>query len=150
YGSDSTRNGEPFGELGLVTSQDAAWQDQKGSSRDPQPGNTGGGQVDLNNGHATAGTRPIYETAKSPARSPDGAAALLGEADLAAIVGQAKALWTAALGAGDRRVSILNDVQVQIGNLPDGRLGATLGNTILIDSDGAGYGWFVGGITQSP
>jgi len=75
---------------------------------------------------------------------------LLGEADLAAIVEQAKALWTEALGAGDGRLSILNDVQVQIGNLPDRRLGATLGNTILIDSDAAGYGWFVGGITQSP
>src|SRR5207247_5820845 len=50
YASDVTRNGEPFGELGLVTSQDAAWGDQKGQSRDPQPGNTGGSQVDLHHG----------------------------------------------------------------------------------------------------
>ena len=47
YGSDTARNGEPFGELGLVTSGDAASGDQKGSSRDPQPGNTGGSKVDL-------------------------------------------------------------------------------------------------------
>src|SRR5262249_552554 len=43
YG-DPTRNGEPFGELGLVRQQDAAWQDQTGAPRDPQAGNTPGGQ----------------------------------------------------------------------------------------------------------
>ena len=30
HSSDSTRNGEPFGELGIVLQQDAAWGDQKG------------------------------------------------------------------------------------------------------------------------
>lgn len=35
----SARNGEPFGELGLVTSQDAAWGDQHAAPADPQPGN---------------------------------------------------------------------------------------------------------------
>ena len=38
YSSDPARNGEPFGELGLVTQQDAAWGDQHGGPRDPQPG----------------------------------------------------------------------------------------------------------------
>ena len=42
YGSDPARNGEPFGELGLVDQQDAAWGDQHGEPRDPQPGNEPG------------------------------------------------------------------------------------------------------------
>jgi Ca2+-binding RTX toxin-like protein len=38
---------EPYGELGLVTSADSGiWQDQKGSPRDPQPGNIPGVQMD--------------------------------------------------------------------------------------------------------
>ena len=60
YGGDPARNGEPFGELGLVTHQDAASGDQTGASRDPQPGNTGGGKVDLRNNPGTAGVLPNY------------------------------------------------------------------------------------------
>jgi Ca2+-binding RTX toxin-like protein len=46
-GADRTRgnggrNGEPFGEIGLVTSQDADWQDQSGPPSDPQPGTRNG------------------------------------------------------------------------------------------------------------
>ncbi|MDM8557941.1 LEPR-XLL domain-containing protein [Candidatus Parabeggiatoa sp. HSG14] len=38
---------EPYGELGLVSSADSGiWQDQKGSPRDPQPGNIPGVQMD--------------------------------------------------------------------------------------------------------
>jgi Ca2+-binding RTX toxin-like protein len=39
YASDPARNGEPFGELGLVLQQDAAYNDQRGKPRDPQAGN---------------------------------------------------------------------------------------------------------------
>ncbi|WP_392533892.1 DUF4347 domain-containing protein [Nostoc sp. C117] len=38
-GADRTLS-EPNGELGLVTQEDPQWQDQGGSPRDPQPGNT--------------------------------------------------------------------------------------------------------------
>ena len=38
-GGTAARNGEPFGEIGLVTSADADWQAQSGSPGDPQPGN---------------------------------------------------------------------------------------------------------------
>ncbi len=38
-GGTAARNGEPFGEIGLVTSADADWQSQSGSPGDPQPGN---------------------------------------------------------------------------------------------------------------
>jgi hypothetical protein len=36
------RNGEPFGELGLVLPQDDDWNDQTGGPADPQPGNDKG------------------------------------------------------------------------------------------------------------
>ncbi len=47
-GSDGDpRNGEPFGEAGIVTQKDDAWQDQTGGPRDPQPGNVPGGRRDV-------------------------------------------------------------------------------------------------------
>jgi hypothetical protein len=45
--ASASRNGEPFGEIGLVTQQDPMWQDQTGGPRDPQPGNTPGGKRDV-------------------------------------------------------------------------------------------------------
>ena len=41
------RNGEPFGELGLVMQKDFDWQDQTGAPDDPQPGNIPGGTRDV-------------------------------------------------------------------------------------------------------
>jgi Ca2+-binding RTX toxin-like protein len=41
-GTTSTRNGEPFGELGLVLQGDAAFGSQTGGPDDPQPGSGGG------------------------------------------------------------------------------------------------------------
>ena len=46
-GSSVERNGEPYGELGLVKQQDADWQDQTGAPDDPQPGNIPGGGRDV-------------------------------------------------------------------------------------------------------
>ena len=45
--SDPDRNGEPYGELGLVVQQDFAWQKQTGAPRDNQPGNIPGGARDV-------------------------------------------------------------------------------------------------------
>ncbi len=42
----AARNGEPFGEIGVVTQKDDAWGDQTGGPRDPQAGNIGGGKRD--------------------------------------------------------------------------------------------------------
>jgi Ca2+-binding RTX toxin-like protein len=47
------RNGEPFGELGVVTSGDAAWGDQHGGPADPQPG-SGSGSRDVRVGSGSA------------------------------------------------------------------------------------------------
>jgi Ca2+-binding RTX toxin-like protein len=41
------RNGEPFGELGLVTQKDFDWQAQTGAPADVQPGNIPGGERDV-------------------------------------------------------------------------------------------------------
>jgi len=46
-GGDPARNGEPFGELGLVQQQDADWQSQTGAPDDPQAGNIAGGKRDV-------------------------------------------------------------------------------------------------------
>ena len=50
------RNGEPEGELGLITQQDVAWQDQTGAPDDVQPGNIGGGKRDVLRGADFNGT----------------------------------------------------------------------------------------------
>jgi hypothetical protein len=44
---DPLRNGEPFGELGLVLQKDFAWQAQTGAPADPQAGNIPGGKRDV-------------------------------------------------------------------------------------------------------
>src|SRR5687768_4949250 len=56
-GAEAARNGEPFGEMGLVNQRDNWWQDQTGAPDDPQPGNTNGKKdvlrsADFNNGSA--------------------------------------------------------------------------------------------------
>jgi hypothetical protein len=62
---------------------------------------------------------------------------------LAAVVAVARQLWTAALGPADPRLSILDQVTVLMSDLPDQLLGATTETTIVLDSDAAGWGWFV-------
>jgi len=74
HGGDPARNGEPFGELGLVYSADAAWGDQNGQPRDPQPGNSPGARDVLR----TSGTLLLGTTVVSPATT--GAAAPIGAA----------------------------------------------------------------------
>ena len=47
-GNSAVRNGEPDGEMGLVTQKDhGLWQDQTGGPTDPQAGNIPGGQRDV-------------------------------------------------------------------------------------------------------
>ncbi|MHC4815822.1 MAG: calcium-binding protein, partial [Planctomycetota bacterium] len=69
-GSDPARNGEPYGELGLVEQQDPDWQNQTGGPDDPQPGNDGGARDVLRTAQAapdatasgTADTDVAFET----------------------------------------------------------------------------------------
>jgi Ca2+-binding RTX toxin-like protein len=73
HGGSAARDGEPYGELGIVTSSDPQWGDQKGGSRDPQPG-TGNSTRDV---RTSAGTQII----QAPGTSPQGTSPLTVHAD---------------------------------------------------------------------
>ncbi len=75
-----TRNGEPFGELGIVLQHDAAWGDQNGKPRDPQAGNSPGVQRDV---LRTAGNKPINSPDTDP---PVAGAAVVASAPAAPVV----------------------------------------------------------------
>jgi hypothetical protein len=135
YNSAAARNGEPFGELGMVLQQDAAFGAQSGSPRDSQAGNAKG-KVDVNR---SAGNLPLYLTAASVG---DGADAL-DEAQLAPLVVAALDFWTQALDVADPRLAALDGVTVQVANLEGDQLALTLHGTIYIDADAAGHGWFL-------
>jgi hypothetical protein len=84
--------------------------------------------------------QPLWETAVGSEAAGSEAQSISGST-LAPIVEAAKLLWANYLGAGDARLAVLNGVNVQVGNLPDDRLGVTLGQLVYIDSDAAGRGW---------
>jgi hypothetical protein len=65
YSGDPARNGEPFGELGLVLQHDAAWHSQVGPPFNEMPENLGGTAIDI---RKTANIRPI----QSPGTDPPG------------------------------------------------------------------------------
>jgi hypothetical protein len=140
YGGDIDRNGEPFAELGMVRQGDAAWGDQHGGPRDPQPGN-GKAKRDV---LVSAGAQPLFQTAAATV-STAGATGWLSDSQLTPIVAEARLLWSAALGENDGRLASLDGAQIMVGNLPGDRLGVTLGRDIFIDSDAAGYGWIFDG-----
>jgi hypothetical protein len=71
FGGDPTRNGEPFGELGLVLQSDAAWHQQLGAPFNPMPGNLGGVARDV---HYTAANGPIQSPGTDPPAPPVGLA----------------------------------------------------------------------------
>ncbi|HMC71529.1 MAG TPA: Ig-like domain repeat protein, partial [Mycobacteriales bacterium] len=79
YGSDPARNGEPFGELGIVTQKDAAWGDQRGKPRDPQAGNSPGVQRDV---LRTSGTVIFL----APGTDPPAGGGALGVAPAAPVI----------------------------------------------------------------
>jgi hypothetical protein len=65
------------------------------------------------------------------------------ESQLAPIVEAAIGMWTDALGTDDARLQALQGLTVTIGDLPGAALAQVSGNTIVIDIDAAGHGWFV-------
>jgi hypothetical protein len=67
----------------------------------------------------------------------------LTDDDLAPIVDEAIERWTDALGIDDALAASLHEVSFQIVDFSDLTLGRAFEDTILIDADAAGYGWFV-------
>jgi len=93
----------------------------------------------------SAGNLPIWQSAAGPDTVTSGAEShwSVTESTLAPIVEEAKLRWTEALGPGDSHLAVLDSVTVQIGNLPQDRLGVTLGYDIYVDGRAAGRGWYV-------
>jgi Ca2+-binding RTX toxin-like protein len=136
YSAAPTRNGEPFGELGMVLQDDAAWPSNLGPPRDSQAGNL------QNKADTTDNGLPIQQVAAAAAPYST-AVATITQDELDSIVAAAKQLWITALGAGDPRLAVLDQVTVLAGNLPNGMLGETTGTQIVIDRSAQGWGWFV-------
>ena len=65
---------------------------------------------------------------------------LLSDAQLAPIIAAAKARWSAP-GSGQVEIALAN-IDFRVANLADGALSERWQNTIWIDDDAAGYGWF--------
>jgi hypothetical protein len=64
------------------------------------------------------------------------------QADLQPIVQEAIARWNGA-GLDAATVKKLSQVQIVLTDLPGSELGEAVGNTVFVDSNAAGYGWFV-------
>jgi hypothetical protein len=88
------------------------------------------------------------EAAASPT-GPAGSPSTLAPAQLDSVLSEAAHDWIARLGA-DPRLAALAGVRISVADLPDGLLGQARGQDILIDDDGAGYGWFLGSLSPMP
>ena len=97
-----------------------------------------------------ANWRPVSALmAAGGSASASGDAAPLTADELAPILQQAIILW-AKTGLTSSQLQTLGSVQVGIVDLPGAQLGQSLGGTILIDRDAAGYGWFVDSESEIP
>jgi hypothetical protein len=72
-----------------------------------------------------------------------GAESILTYDDLSPIVDEAIERWTDALGVNSAMVMLLHEVSFQIIDFNNLTLGRAIGDTVLIDADAAGFGWFV-------
>jgi Ca2+-binding RTX toxin-like protein len=86
---------------------------------------------------------PVWQMESGPAPTGEDTSPDLTEAELEPVVVEAEAIWAQVLGPDSARLAILNGITVQVGELPAGMLGATVGDVIYIDNDAAGWGWFV-------
>jgi hypothetical protein len=55
---------------------------------------------------------------------------------------QALSEWAAA-GVDDATIELLSQTEFKVANLGGSILGQTMGNTVVIDDDAAGFGWFI-------
>jgi len=70
-----------------------------------------------------------------------GSAMGVTQAEIDAAAGAAIEHWTVTLGDGDPRLAAFGDVRITSADLAGPALGYTIGNSVTIDSDAAGYGW---------
>ena len=114
-------------------------------------GDKGYADVAFTFGAAGAGWLPIAGDWNSPGQALMAAGGsvvasanlpTLSQADLQPIIHEAIARWAGA-GLDAAALAKLTQAQFAIANLPGSYLGKTQGNQITIDSNAAGYGWFV-------
>jgi mucin-19 len=86
---------------------------------------------------------PTPQMASGPAPTGQDTSPGLVESQLQPIVVEAEAIWAKVLGPDNARLAILNGITVQVGDLPGGLIGGTIGDTIYIDSTADGWGWFI-------
>ena len=87
------------------------------------------------------GPAPALRTL-SEAEATDETPTSIAQSGLQPLVTEAIARWTAArLPAA--QVALLNGVKFVVADLPGTYLGIADGNTVYIDRDAAGYGWFI-------
>ena len=109
----------------LATGSAASFDDLRVRTDDPAFADSGGGSM-------IAGTAVDADSG-----------ATLTQSELDAIATVVISQWTEALGEGDARLAAFADVHLVIGDLAGGDLGHTEGNTVVVDGDGAGVGWYV-------
>ena len=122
----------------------------------PDPGYTGLASIQITTndlGHNGSGSAPnvvtpVPITVGSTLLAAGGdvagssTAVPLTQADLQPIVNEAIARWVAA-GLSAQSVDAMSKARFVVTNLPGAELGLAGGGTIYVDSNAAGYGWFV-------
>jgi hypothetical protein len=73
----------------------------------------------------------------------EGATGTVTQGNLDAIAEVAISQWAEALGADDPRLAALQGVHIGFADLDGAQLGQADGDSIVLDTDAAGYGWFV-------
>jgi hypothetical protein len=76
-------------------------------------------------------------------RSAGGAVSTATEVDANALAAEAVRRWTATAQLSGEAIAALDDVDISVVDLGGSTLGLTLGNSIFLDDDAAGYGWFI-------
>src|SRR5262249_22786515 len=101
-----------------------------------------GNKGSLNNWSITVtyGIGPAALSASS--EGTNGTAPAVSQAQVQPLVHEAIARWEAA-GLTPQQAAILRGVDVQIADLGGATLGLVSGNTIFLDDNAAGWGWFV-------
>ncbi|QXE26036.1 parallel beta-helix repeat [Richelia sinica FACHB-800] len=105
-----------------------------------QNGSSGFDNISVKTNDPVAGGENLL-AAKAPASVRN--TTPLTQADLAPIVAEAKRRWIDSGLLSATAIANLDLVQFQVAELDGLILGRTEGNTILLDSNAAGYGWFI-------
>jgi Ca2+-binding RTX toxin-like protein len=88
---------------------------------------------------------PAYASAGAlmAATAGSGTGAELDAAGIDSLAGEAVQRWIDTGLADERDRLMLSATRIEVADLPERMLGFTAGRTVFVDSDAAGYGWFI-------